>query len=96
MSKAGGKNEREMANAAHELFLLGQKTVEARAVLAALQKQLSDASSRLVNTQQVEQVIEANQQLVLAILLAQSDAVPPLVWRSSVCTSNCARLMRSW
>ncbi|PQO99607.1 sensor histidine kinase [Pseudomonas frederiksbergensis] len=77
MSKAGGKKEREMANAAHELFLLGQKTVEARAVLAALQKQLSDASSRLVDTQQVEQVIEANQQLVLAILLAQSDTVPP-------------------
>src|SRR5471032_3700872 len=77
MSKAVGGNEREMANAAHELFLLGQKTVEARAVLAALQKQLSDASSRLVDTQQVEQVIEANQQLVLAILLAQSDAVTP-------------------
>lgn len=77
MSIVGGKNEREIANAAHELFLLGQKTVEARAVLAALQKQLSDASSRLVDTQQVEQVIEANQQLVLAILLAQSDAAAP-------------------
>lgn len=77
MSQADGKNEHEMANAAHELFLLGQKTVEARAVLAALQKELSDASSRLVDTQQVEQVIEANQQLVLAILLAQSDAVTP-------------------
>lgn len=77
MSNAGGKNEREMANAAHELFLLGQKTVEARAVLAALQKRLNDASSRLVDTQQVEQVIEANQQLVLAILLAQSDAAAP-------------------
>lgn len=77
MSKAGSKKAREMANAAHELFLLGQKTVEARAVLAGLQKQLSDASSRLVNTQQIEQVIEANQQLVLAILLAQSDAETP-------------------
>lgn len=77
MSNAGGKNEREIANAAHELFLLGQKTVEARAVLATLQKQLNDASSRLVDTQQVEQVIEANQQLVLAILLAQSDAAAP-------------------
>lgn len=74
MSKAGGKDERETANAAHELFLLGQKTVEARAVLASLQNQLSDASNRLVDTQQVEQLIEANQQLVLAILLAQSDA----------------------
>ncbi|WP_242485076.1 hypothetical protein [Pseudomonas sp. TH39(2020)] len=77
MSKAGAENEREMINAAHVLFLLGQKTVEARTVLAALQKQLSEASDRLVDTQQVEQVIEANQQLVLAILLAQSDAVTP-------------------
>ncbi len=74
MSENDGKEEREVANAAHELFLLGQKTVEARAVLAALQNQLSDASNRLVDTQQVEQLIEANQQLVLAILLAQSDA----------------------
>jgi len=74
VSENDGKEEREVANAAHELFLLGQKTVEARAVLAALQNQLSDASNRLVDTQQVEQLIEANQQLVLAILLAQSDA----------------------
>lgn len=74
MSENDGKEKREVANAAHELFLLGQKTVEARAVLAALQNQLSDASNRLVDTQQVEQLIEANQQLVLAILLAQSDA----------------------
>ena len=43
-------------------------------MLAELQNQLSDASNRLVDTQQVEQLIEANQQLVLAILLAQSDA----------------------
>lgn len=77
MSTTGGESEREKANAAHELFLLGQKTVEARAVLAALQQQLSDVSSRLVDTQQVEKVIEANQQLVLTILLAQSDAVSP-------------------
>ncbi|WP_313482901.1 sensor histidine kinase [Stutzerimonas kunmingensis] len=74
MSENDGKEKREVANAAHELFLLGQKTVEARAVLAELQNQLSDASNRLVDTQQVEQLIEANQQLVLAILLAQSDA----------------------
>lgn len=77
MSESGGKNERELTSAAHELFLLGQKTVEARAVLAALQQQLTDASSRLVDTQHVEQVIEANQQLVLAILLVQSDAAKP-------------------
>ncbi|RON40321.1 HAMP domain-containing sensor histidine kinase [Pseudomonas brassicacearum] len=77
MSEANGKNEQAMATAARELFLLGQKTVEARAVLAALQKELSDANTRLVDSQQVEQLIEANQQLVLAILLAQSDAEKP-------------------
>lgn len=77
MSDANGKNEQAMATAARELFLLGQKTVEARAVLAALQKELSDANTRLVDSQQVEQLIEANQQLVLAILLAQSDAETP-------------------
>lgn len=77
MSTADSKNEEAMATAARELFLLGQKTVEARAVLAALQKELSDANTRLVDSQQVEQLIEANQQLVLAILLAQSDAEKP-------------------
>lgn len=77
MSEANGKNTEAMATAARELFLLGQKTVEARAVLAALQKELSDANTRLVDSQQVEQLIEANQQLVLAILLAQSDAETP-------------------
>ena len=75
MSKGAGGDEREVASAAHELFLIGQKTVEARAVLAALQQQLSDANSRLVDSRHVEQLIEANQQLVLAILLAQSAPV---------------------
>ncbi|WP_234010342.1 MULTISPECIES: hypothetical protein [Pseudomonas] len=80
MSKGAGGDEREVASAAHELFMLGQKTVEARAVLAALQQQLTDANTRLEDSQHVEQLIEANQQLVLAILLAQSDAVAaPLV-----------------
>lgn len=77
MSKAGGKNEEAVANAAQELFLLGQKTVQARAVLAALQKELSDANTQLVDSQQIETLIEANQQLVLAILLAQSEAEKP-------------------
>jgi signal transduction histidine kinase len=77
MSEANGKDKEAMATAARELFLLGQKTVEARAVLAALQKELNDANTRLVDSQQVEQLIEANQQLVLAILLAQSDAEKP-------------------
>lgn len=77
MDKANGKNEQTVANAARELFLLGQKTVEARAVLAALNKELNDANTQLADSLQVEQLIEANQQLVLAILLAQSDAEKP-------------------
>ena len=51
MNEANSKNEQAMATAARELFLLGQKTVEARAVLAALQKELSEAtpSSSIAN-----------------------------------------------
>ncbi|HCS46476.1 MAG TPA: sensor histidine kinase, partial [Pseudomonas sp.] len=78
MNEANGKNEQAMVTAARELFLLGQKTVEARSVLAALHKEMSDANTQLADSQQIEQLIEANQQLVLAILLAQSDAEKPL------------------
>lgn len=77
MTDANGTNPQTMATAARELFLLGQKTVEARAVLVALKKELSDTNNRLVDAQQIEQLVEANQQLVLAILLAQSDAEKP-------------------
>lgn len=77
MSDADDKNNDAVATAARELFLIGQKTVEARAVLAALQQELVDANNRLGDSQQIEQLVEANQQLVLAILLAQSDAAPP-------------------
>ncbi|QBZ91804.1 HAMP domain-containing histidine kinase [Pseudomonas viciae] len=77
MDEGNGKNEQAKATVARELFLLGQKTVEARAVLAALQKELRDASTQLADKQQIEQLIEANQQLVLAILSAQSEAEKP-------------------
>ncbi|WLH11905.1 HAMP domain-containing sensor histidine kinase [Pseudomonas hefeiensis] len=77
MNEANGGNEQAKATAARELFLLGQKTVEARAVLAALHKELNDANTQLADKQQVEQLIEANQQLVLAILSAQSEAEKP-------------------
>jgi signal transduction histidine kinase len=77
MTEATGRSDEAMASAARELFLLGQKTVEARAVLAELQKDLIDTNNRLGDSQQVEQLIEANQQLVLAMLLAQSDAKIP-------------------
>lgn len=77
MTEANGTNAQAMATAARELFLLGQKTAEARAVLAALQKKLNDTNNRLVDAQQIELLVEANQQLVLAILLAQTDAEKP-------------------
>ncbi|MCQ4319784.1 sensor histidine kinase, partial [Stutzerimonas stutzeri] len=74
MKKTDANNTQAMAAASSELFRLGQQTVEARAVLAALHKELNDTNSQLVDSQQMEQLIEANQQLVLATLLAQSDA----------------------
>jgi signal transduction histidine kinase len=77
MTEATGTNAQAMATAARELFLLGQKTVEARAVLTALQKELNDTNNRLVDAQQIEHLVEANQQLVLAVLLAQTDAEKP-------------------
>ncbi|MDR6962032.1 signal transduction histidine kinase [Pseudomonas brassicacearum] len=77
MDEANDKNEQAMATVARELFLLGQKTVEARAVLAALHKELSDANTQIADKRQIEQLIEANQQLVLAILSAQSEAEKP-------------------
>ncbi|CAD5201951.1 sensor histidine kinase [Pseudomonas sp. FEN] len=81
MSEADSREEGAKTIAVRELLLLGQKTVEARAALAALQKELCAVNSRLIDSQQVEQLIEANQQLVLAILLAQSDAQKPeLAW----------------
>ena len=77
MDEANDKNEQAVATVARELFLLGQKTIEARAVLAALHKELSDANTQIADKQQIEQLIEANQQLVLAILSARSEAETP-------------------
>jgi signal transduction histidine kinase len=77
MSEADDRHESERASAARELFLLGQKTVEARAVLAALQQDLIEAKHRLGASQQVEYLVEANQQLVLAMLSAQSKVQLP-------------------
>jgi signal transduction histidine kinase len=65
---------RATATAACELLLLDQQTVKARAALAVLQKELSDINVQLVDSRQIDQLVEANQQLVLANLLAQSDA----------------------
>ncbi|WP_443693697.1 sensor histidine kinase [Pseudomonas protegens] len=73
MNEVNGKTD-QTATAARELLLLGQKIVQARAVLASLQKELGEANTRLGDSQYIEQLIEANQQLVQAILLAQSHA----------------------
>lgn len=50
MSEADGKNEQAIATAARELFLLGRKTVAARAVLAAVHKELNQANTQLVDS----------------------------------------------
>ncbi|WP_455808017.1 sensor histidine kinase [Pseudomonas koreensis] len=77
MSEGNGKNAQATAAAARELFLLGQKTVAARAALAAVHKELNQTNAKLVDNRHVEQLIEANQQLVLSILAAQSDVENP-------------------
>ena len=75
MSKDGNNNDEPViAQAARDLLLLGQKTAAARAVLAQLHERLDDADQQIVDNLHIEQLIEANQQLVLAILSAQSDA----------------------
>ena len=63
MNEAEGKNELAMASAARELFLLGQKTVEARAVLAALNQELNEASTQRAQNQQLEQLMVDRLQL---------------------------------
>ncbi|WP_426201161.1 sensor histidine kinase [Pseudomonas sp. TWP3-1] len=77
MSETGGKNERELANAARELLLLGKKIINARALLVTLEKELVDVNSELRDSPQIEHLIEANQQLVLALLGALSDPDAP-------------------
>jgi len=77
MTEASDNKEQAMVSATRELFLLGQKTIKARVELAELQQDLLEANNRLGDSQQIEQLIEANQQLVMAILLAQSDAKSP-------------------
>lgn len=77
MNEANGGSKQAMATAAHELFLLGQRTVQARAALAALNKELTEANALLADSQQVEHLIEANQQLVLTILRTQSHEEHP-------------------
>ncbi|MHC8366068.1 sensor histidine kinase [Pseudomonas sp. ZT5P21] len=77
MNETDSRKEREMANAARELLLLGKKIAEARSLLISLEKELVEVNSDLRDNLQTERLIEANQQLVLAMLGALSDPTPP-------------------
>lgn len=77
MIKPDDNTGTELATAAHDLYLLGQQVEEQRAALAALKNELSEAHRLLSDSRQLEDLIEANQQLVLRIL-SQSEASPPL------------------
>lgn len=74
MTDIRSQDERAAVSAASELLLLGQKTLEARAILAALQRTLVETQDRVSDRQQTANLLEANQQLVMTILAAQSDA----------------------
>lgn len=74
MADIKSQNERALAKTASELLMLGEQTLEARAVLAALQRTLVETQDRVSDRQQVALLVEANQQLVMTILSAQSDA----------------------
>ncbi len=65
--------ELQMASATSELQVLGEKTLEARTVLAALQRTLVETQDRIADRQNIAQLLEANEQLVIAILSAQSE-----------------------
>jgi diguanylate cyclase (GGDEF)-like protein len=67
------RSESPAARAAPELAQLQQQIGEARALLGRLQRDVAEAESNL-NSIQTAQLLEANEQLVLAVLRAQIDA----------------------
>ncbi|TBU91970.1 diguanylate cyclase domain-containing protein [Phytopseudomonas dryadis] len=60
--------------ATRELARLTQQTHEAEAALSLLQEELLATQNRLQHSHRVEQLLEANERLVLAALRAQTDA----------------------
>lgn len=58
----------------HELALLDQQILEARAVLVTLEQQLVETHIRLGESLKIEQLTETNRQLMVALLEAQADA----------------------
>lgn len=73
MSKTNGETEREANTAARELLLLGKKILRARELLISLEKDLTDVRGELADGRHAEDLIQANQQLVLTLLETQSD-----------------------
>ncbi|MGV8920890.1 MAG: sensor histidine kinase [Pseudomonas sp.] len=65
----------DAATSAHrELLLLGQQAAQARALLAALELELIEASARRDEGLNIEKLVEANRLMALALLAAQADA----------------------
>lgn len=77
MSKSDSRSQRELAIAARELLLLDKKITLARTLMASLQRELLETKRQLKDKLQVDQLIEANQQLVLAMLGDHSDPASP-------------------
>lgn len=79
MNSDPGSTKRRISDALHELASLDEKAARARADLAGLQQKLADTESILINRRHMAELIEANQQLVVAMLSAQSNAAKPRV-----------------
>ena len=73
MDKLPDRDEHGASEAARELARLQAQIEEARGVLSGLQHDMADAQRQLSDSQAV-QLLEANEQLVLAALRAQEDA----------------------
>jgi len=73
VNQAPANDESAAAQAARELSRLQEETAQARAVLASVQRDLAEARKRL-GSAQANQLLEANEQLVLALLRARTEA----------------------
>ena len=73
MNNVVEKKPGEASDMAREIAHLKHQSVQARATLAGLQQDVADAELWL-SSRQASQLLEANQQLVLAMLCAQADA----------------------
>jgi diguanylate cyclase (GGDEF)-like protein len=73
MKSSSDRDERAAINAASELGRLHEQAVHARAALARLRRDIAEAEGRLGRSR-AAQLLEANEQLVLAVLRAKTEA----------------------